>query len=236
MSFLNTVFKRKFIQRAYRFGIEEHHDISVAIDGDIFEVENISTSGICLRSEILCKKFKNIKETVISLRLNNQIFIVSGEVARASRDQIAFAVSSDFPNFKTEVRTYFNNEMKSIKIVKKDIEELHYEGPGEIHWYFGDKFHEIFYVVNDGVLEAFWINCRNIIFESSPETGFKSFLFSNHNQGLNEEFGDSSGFSHDATLYEEMIPFVLKFVEEISVLDKDLKSNIVKVISAGVIS
>lgn len=233
MGFLNTIFKRKFIERAYRFLVEEHHDLSVAIDGSEYPVENISTSGICLRSEELSEKFRLISETIISMRVNGKIFSVSADVARRNRDFIAFCVSKDFPEYKQEVRTYFNNEMKAINVVKKDVAELEYDGPGEIFWYHGDRYHELFYILNEGQLEAFWINCRNLIFELSTEEKLKTFLFSSQDLDFNEEFSGESQFKNDPYVYSEMTPFVVKFLNGIKNFDEKTKLEILKTIESG---
>jgi hypothetical protein len=233
MSFLNTIFKRKFIERAYRFLVEEHHDLSVAIDGDEYAVENISTSGICLRSEELSEKFRILNETIISLRVNGRIFSVSADVARRNKDFIAFAVSRDFPEFKKEVRTYFNNEMKSINVVRRDVAELKYEGPGEIYWYYGDRYHELYFIINQGHLVAFWVNCRNLIFEFNAEEKLKTFLFSSQDLDINEEFSGESQFKNDPFLYSEMNPFVVKFLNGINNIDEKIKSEILKTIESG---
>ena len=230
MGFLNTIFKRKFIERDFRREVSEHHDLSVAIEGEEFQVENISFSGVAFRSKILSQKFKLGDETIISFRVNKKIFGVSAKVTRKRGDFIAFIVTGAMDKYKLEVQSYFNSEVKGLDAVEKDTAELKYDGPGIIKWFYGDEFHELFFVIQDQKLSAFWINYQNTVFELNPSGTFKTFLFKGEKVDINYELNGESHFKNDTTIYDEMKPFVIRFIEGINGMDIKVKRDILKTI------
>ena len=192
------------------------HNLALAIDGEAYNILNISLSGIAVESDQLSQSVKPNEEHLLSLRINNQILDISARVARINGSMVGLAVSSNLEMYQKEVKAFFECETYALKVKKKDLEDPKLENFG---WYSGDRFHEVFFKIENEQILEFWINYQNTIYHySSKNNQLKCFLFTRAPFDVLE---DLSSFEHDANIAAEMLPFIRRFVFSI----KELKSE-----------
>lgn len=230
MGFLETVFKRKFIERDHRFSIEEHHDISIAVDGNLYPVNDISFSGVSFYAEDLSEKLSISDESIVSFRFNDHIFNVSGQVTRVSKNLVAFKVTTNNSRYKSELINFFSINSNNVELKRRDVNELNYDGAGEIDWLYGDELHEVFFVTEKNKVNAFWINFQNVIFEFDTNLAFKTFLYSEQSWDISIELEGQSHFLHDPSILFEMNQLVLEFIQNLELMEDSTKVQIIKII------
>lgn len=197
----------------------KEHNLALAIDGEAYNILNISLSGIAVESNQLSQSVKSNEEHLLSLRINNQILDISARVARIKGDMVGLAVSSNLELYQKEVRAFFECETYALKVKKKDLEDPKLENFG---WYSGDRFHEVFLKIeNEEQIIEFWINFQNTIYHySASNNQLKCFLYTRSRFKVTE---DLSSFEHDSNIASEMLPFIRRFVFSIKELNSEDK-------------
>lgn len=221
VSLLKKFLKKEIVERYYRFSVMREHNLALAIDGEAYNILNISLSGIAVESEKLSQSVNSNEEHLLSLRINNQILDISARVARKNGNTIGLAVSSNLEKYQNEVKAFFECETYALKVKKKEVEDPKLE---DYDWYSGDRFHEVYLKGDDNQISEFWINFQNTIFHfSAKRNKLESFLFTRANFDLNE---DLTSYEHDPNIGLEMLPFIRRFIFSIKELQSDDKEFI----------
>lgn len=218
--------KKKIIERSHRFKIRDYHDLSMAINGEEFEIGNLSLTGIGFKAQDLSEKLKTNEEILIGLRIGEHLFTISGRIAHITNGFIGLAVTSHLDEYAKIFKSFFDIEIKAIKLEKMDVSEIKHSFGGELHWYHSDQFHELIYVLKDGTLTYFKLIFQSMVIEMNSTGSLIACEYIADEANPQKKFEPLHSLIGDEQILGEMSPYLCRFINEINGLDEDLKSKL----------
>lgn len=142
--------KEELIKRAARVPIKGLHNLKLLIDGDEYDVANISSTGVAFFTKK--EKFDLGKRLEAEIRVNNRISALEIEVVQFVGELNGCKILDAESSYVSHINHYFKSEIAAIDIFYIGPDRLNKDDDGTPHWYQkGDQFELYFTEKNEQV-------------------------------------------------------------------------------------
>lgn len=204
-----------------RINIEEYHKAQMMVDEKVYQIKNISLSGVGFVIEDE-NYFEVGQKYEGSLILNKNQIPVILEVRRKESNIIG-AILEIEDRFSKELLSFFEGELNALSLRKISIDSLKRDENGEPCWFYGDRNHELYLTTQGDVVTTFQLNYHGHIIVADNE---KFHLGVQVDENTPGEHKTSKLVSKTVKVDDDFKLMILRFVKSINDLLPEHKTQI----------